>query len=88
MLLLANGFIWAGLRSLDIVLLSFISMCVAFTGFLLGRAAGRYIRRHCGSVGGESAALIGYWGNLGAFIATFLLFSYSLAMGILGGDFL
>jgi hypothetical protein len=87
-LLLVNGFIWAGLRSLDIVLLSFLSMSVAFLGWLLGRAAGKYIRRRHGSVGGESAAQIGYWGNLGFFIATFLLFSYSVAMGILRGDFL
>jgi hypothetical protein len=63
-------------------------MSVAFAGLLLGRAAGKYIRRHHGSVGGESMALIGYWGNFGAFVATFLLFAYSLAMGILRGDFL
>ncbi|NDV62467.1 hypothetical protein G0Q06_08400 [Puniceicoccales bacterium CK1056] len=88
LLLLVNGFIWAGLRSLDIVLLSFLSMAVAFGGWLFGRAAGKYIRRRHGSLGGESMAQIGYWGNLVAFIATFLLFSYSLAMGVLRGDFL
>jgi hypothetical protein len=87
-LLLANGFIWAGLRGLDIVLLSFLSMTIALAGWLFGRTAGRYIRRHHGSIGGESMAQIGYWGNFGALIATFLLFSYSLAMGILRGDFL
>lgn len=88
LLLLMNGFIWAGLRSLDIVILSFLSMSVALAGWLCGRAAKKYIRRRHGSIGGDSMAQVGYWGNLGGLIATFLLFSYALAMGILRGDFL
>jgi D-alanyl-lipoteichoic acid acyltransferase DltB (MBOAT superfamily) len=85
-LLLLNVFIWAGLRSLDVIVLTFISALVALAGMLMARAAWRYIRRHRGSVGGESIALIGYWGNLIVFVLTFLLFSYSIAMGILRGE--
>lgn len=88
LMLLLNGFLWAGLRSLDEVILTFLSALVAFVGFLFARAAGRYLRRHRGRVGGESMAVIGYWGNLLLFILTFLMFSYALAMGILRGDFL
>lgn len=86
LLLLLNGFIWAGLRSLDVLVLTFLSTLVALGGMLLGRAAYRYIRRHRGSVGGDSIALIGYWGNLIVFILTFLLLSYAVAMGILRGE--
>lgn len=85
-LLLVNGFIWAGLRSLDVIVLTFLSALVALVGMLLGRAAWRYIRRHRGKVGGDSTAQIGYWGNLIVFILTFLMFSYSVAMGILRGN--
>jgi hypothetical protein len=88
MLLLLNGFVWAGLRSLDVVVLTLLSWLLALAGLLLGRMAGKYIRRHRGKIGGESIAMIGYWGNLIVFLLTFLLFSYSLAMGILRGDFL
>lgn len=88
LLLLLNVFIWAGLRGLDVVLLTLLSALVALSGYLLARSGRKFLRRHRGAVGGESIVLIGYWGNLILFILTFLMFSYSLAMGILRGDFL
>ena len=87
-LLLGNGFLWAGLRGLDVVVLTFLSALLALTGLFIAHVARKQIRRHRGSVGGESVALIGYWGNLLVFLLVFLLFSYSLAIGILRGDFL
>jgi len=88
LLLLLNGFIWAGLRSLDILLLTLLSALVGLAGLVLGRLARRHLRRHQGRMGGESLALIGYWGNLAMFILPALMFSYAFAMGVLRGELL
>jgi hypothetical protein len=85
-LLLLNGSIWAGLRGLDVIVLTFLSVLVALAGMLLGLAGRRYIRRHRGAIGGDSIALIGYWGNLIVFVLALLMFSYAVAMGILRGE--
>lgn len=87
-ILLLNGFIWAGLRGLDILVLSLVSMLMALTGLLAALAARRAIRRRRGGMEGDSLATIGYWGNLTVFLLTLLLFVYSLAMGILRGELL
>lgn len=88
LLLLINIFIWAGLRGMDIVIMTFLSTVVAFTGYLLALSGRKFLRRQRGSVGGESIVTIAYWGNLLLFLLTFLMFSYSLAIGVLRGDFL
>ena len=88
LLLLLNCFIWAGLRGIDVVVLTLLSALVAFAGYLLAMSGRKALRRHRGAVGGESIVLIAYWGNLILFILTFLMFSYSLAIGVLRGDFL
>ncbi len=88
LLLLVNGFLWAGLRSLDILVLTLLSALVGLAGLLLGMLARRHLRRHHGRIGGESLALIGYWGNLAMFILPALMFSYAFAMGVLRGDLL
>jgi len=86
--LLLNIFVAAGLRGLDMLILTFVSALVALAGMLLGRAALRHVKRRRGRIGGESFALIGYWGNLILFILMFLYFSYLFAIGILRGDLL
>ena len=88
LLLLLNLFLWAGLRGTDIVVLTFLMALVAFTGYILAVMARKSMRRQRGAVGGESIAAIAYWGNLILFLLTFLMFSYSLAIGVLRGDFL
>jgi len=45
-LLLGNGFLWAGLRGLDVVVLTFLSALLALMGVLLARIARKRIRRH------------------------------------------
>lgn len=88
LLLLSNGFLWAGLRSLDILLLTLLSALVGLAGLIFGILARRHLRRHHGRIGGESLALIGYWGNLAMFILPALMFSYAFAMGVLRGELL
>ena len=88
LLLLLNIFIYAGFRGTDIVVLTFVMALVAFIGYLLAFLSRRSMRRHRGAVGGESIVLLAYWGNLILFLLSFLMFSYSLAIGILRGDFL
>lgn len=85
-LLLLNGFVWAGLRNFDLLLVSLLSTLVALSGLLAGRKARFVLERQRGRMEGESLALIGYWGNVLVFIAAFFFFSYLLAKGLLAGD--
>jgi len=62
-LLLLNGFVWAGLRNFDLLLVSLLSTLVALIGLLAGRKARFVLERQRGRMEGESLALIGYWGN-------------------------
>lgn len=86
--LLVNGFIWAGLRGVDILVLSLASVLVAGLGLLLAKLSQRLLRKRHGRLGGESLSLIGYWGNLLIFVLSFLLFSYSLAIAVMRGEIL
>ena len=88
LMILTNIFLWVGLRNVDVLVVSLISVLVAVVGLVMGYKAGRRIRRRGGRLAGETMASIGYWGNLGLFVVTFFLFSYSLAMAILRGDIL
>jgi hypothetical protein len=87
-LLLLNVFIWAGLRNLDILMVTLASAIVAAAGLVLAVVSGRYVKRRQGRVGGEALSQIGYWGNLGFFVLSFFLFSYAFAMAVLRGDIL
>ena len=87
-LLLANAFVWISLRGTDILLVTFLSSLFGLVGLVIAWKARKVIRRKGGRVRGESMATIGYWGNLIAFVLASLLFSYSVAMGILRGEFL
>jgi hypothetical protein len=87
-LLLLNLFLWAGLRNLDILMLSLISSLVALLGAVAGYRAYRRIRKHGGRIPGEAMAMIGYWFNLILFILVGLLFCYSFAMAFLRGEIL
>lgn len=84
--LLSNGFIWAGLRGLDILVLSLIASFSAGTGLLLSLSAKKALRQKHGRLGGEAFAIVGYWGNLITVILSFMLFSYSLFRAILRGE--
>lgn len=86
--LLLNVFVAAGLRGLDVLIVSLAAALVALAGMLCGRRALHQLRRRRGRIGGESFALIGYWGNLIIFILMFLFFSYLVAIGILSGNLL
>jgi hypothetical protein len=80
--LLANGFLWAGFRNIDILLVSFISALLGLAGLVTGKLALRKIRHHGGRVRGESIATIGYWGNLLLFVLGLLIFAYAVAAGV------
>jgi hypothetical protein len=86
--LLANVFVWAGLRGTDILLVTLLSTIFGFTGMVIAYRAKHNIRRKGGRVSGETMALIGYWANLVIFLLAFLLFAYSVAMGVLRGELL
>lgn len=88
LLALLNVFIWVGFRGVDIVVLSFASSFVGLIGFLLAFVGGRAERRRRGSLGRSALTEIGYWGNLALFLGSSVLFSYTLAIGILRGDFI
>ena len=87
-LLLLNAFLWAGLRNMDIVVLSLAATLISLAGMLLALRARHKVRRHGGRIAGEALATIAYWGNLIVFLLSLMLFSYSMVMGILRGDFL
>ena len=86
--LLATGFAMAGLRSLDVVLLSLLTTVLGFSGFILAIYARKSLRRKHGRLEGESAAGIGYWGNLIVFLLSLLGFCWFFAIGVMRGDFL
>ena len=86
--LLAVGFVMAGLRSLDVVLLSLLTTFLGFFGFLTAIYARKKLRRQRGRLEGESAAMIGYWGNLVVFLVSLLGFCWFFAIGVMRGDFL
>ena len=86
--LLLCVFVYVTLRGVDVLAVTLLATLVGFIGWILAIVARRKIRRAGGRIGGESLAMIGYWGNLIAFLLSALLFSYSVAMGILRGDLL
>ena len=86
LLILANGFLWIGLRNVDILVMSLASLLIALIGLIIGYKAGKKIHRHGGRLSGENMAKIGYWGNLLLFVGALFLFCYSLALGMLRGD--
>ena len=88
LLLLINIFLWAGLRDMDILIVSLTSTGLALVGAIMGYKAYRRIRKHGGRIPGEAMAMVGYWSNLVLFLLTFLLFAYSLAMAFLRGEIL
>ena len=78
----------AGLRSLDVGLLSLLTGILGFLGFVFGIYARKHLRRKRGRLEGESAAMIGYWGNLFVFLISVLGFCWFFATGVMRGDFL
>ena len=86
--ILLNLFLWAGFRSIEILLMLLVNVLISGIGFLLAWRALKKIRRTHGVIQGEAAARIGYWGNLGIFVATFFFFAFLVAYGVLKGDFL
>ena len=87
-LLLANAFVWAGMRNVDILIVTLTSTLLALVGLVAGYRARKRIRRYGGRIPGEAIGEIGYWGNLVVFVGASLLFSYAVAMGVLRGDLL
>ncbi len=81
-------FVYVTLRGTDVLAVTLLATVVGFTGWILAIVARKRIRHAGGRIGGESLALIGYWGNLILFLLSALWFSYSVAMGILRGDLL
>lgn len=88
LLLLVNIFLWVGLRHIDVLVVSLASTFIAFIGAIVGYRARRRIRKYGGRIQGEGMAMIGYYANLGLFLATLLLFCYSFAMAVLSGEIL
>lgn len=88
LLLLLNLFIWVGLRSTDVLLVTLASTLVSLAGLIFGKMAVRRIRRAGGRLQGEPMAKIAYWGNLAVCIVSALMFAYAAAMGILRGELL
>ena len=86
--MLVNVFIFVGLRSTDILLVTLAATLVALGGLIAGRKAVTRIRRSGGRLQGEPMANIAYWGNLVLFILSSLMFAYAAAMGILRGELL
>lgn len=86
--LLVNIFLWAGLRNMDILVVSLASAFIAFCGTVTGYRAHRRIRRYGGRIPGEAISMVGYYSNLVLFLLTLLLFCYSFAMAVLRGDIL
>ena len=86
--LLANIFVWVGLRATDILVVTLVSSLLGLAGLITGHRARHKIRRKGGRVAGEQMATIGYWANLVAFVVGSLLFAYAFAMGVLRGDLL
>ncbi len=86
LLILANGFLWIGLRNVDILVVSLGSLLIALMGLILGYKSGKKIQRHSGRLSGENMATIGYWGNLLLFVGALFLFCYLLALGMLRGE--
>ena len=86
LLILANCFLWIGLRSVDTLVISLASLLIALIGLVLGYKSGKKIQRHSGRLSGENMANIGYWGNLLLFIGALFLFCYLLAVGMLRGE--
>lgn len=87
-LLLLNFFVWPALRGTDILLVTLISTVLGLVGLVMAWRARKVIRRKGGRIRGETMATIGYWGNLIVFVLAGLLFSYSVAMGVLRGELL
>ena len=88
LLLLSIVFIWTGLRGTDILVVTLLSTVVSCLGLVIGYRAFRKIRHGGGRIPGETMARIAYYGNLVAFLLSFLMFSYAMAIGILRGDLL
>lgn len=81
-------FLWVGFRGVDIVVISLGSTLLGLAGFILALFGAKAERRRRGSTGSSGLTQIAYWANLALFLGSFLLFSYSLAIGILRGDFI
>lgn len=88
LLLLINFFVCITLRGTDILVVTLISSLLGLAGLVMAWRARKIIRRKGGRIRGESMATIGYWGNLIFFVLAGLLFSYSVAMGVLRGELL
>jgi hypothetical protein len=85
---LVGLFVWVGFRGVDIVVVSLGSTLVALIGFVCAVFGKKAEGRRRGSTGSSALTLIGYWANLALFVVSSLLFAYSLAMGILRGEFI
>jgi hypothetical protein len=81
-------FLWVGFRGVDIVVISLGSTLLALTGFGFALLGGKIERRRRGSTGSSGLTQIAYWIHFAVLVGSFLLFSYSLAIGILRGDFI
>ena len=85
MLLIAVFYVIA-FRFLDPLALGAGVVIISLTGFLLGRAADRGIRRHHMVIQGHAAAQIGRWGNLALLALSSMFFIFELARSIVRGD--
>lgn len=81
-------FLFTTFRSLDMVVLSLLLVMVSAVGLVTAVMAKKKLRRHRGRLEGDSAAEIGYWGNLAVFVLSLLAFSWFFLIGVARGDFL
>jgi hypothetical protein len=86
--MLACAFVFIAFRNVDILIVTLAMSILSLAGMLTGRIALKKVRRHRSELSGESAATIGYWGNLIVFILSLLAFSWFLALAIIKGDLL
>ena len=88
LMLLLNVFVWTGFRGMDMLVVSLGSAMLALAGWITAHYGRKKVRRRAGRGTSETMSLLAYWGNFTVFLLTFLLFSWSVAMGILRGDLL
>ena len=86
LLLLLNLFLWIGLRSLDLLVVSLLSALLALAGWIAAHLGHKESRRKSRHGGTDTMAQLAYWGNLILFLLVSLLFAYLVAMGILNGE--